>query len=581
MSYKVLTDRDVYNTGIDGARGEFFNSGMRDGIVQGALNEGLFVAAASNVISFDTCELRVSGHRIVIDEPFYQTLGTSPSTDTRYSLIAQVIVSDNDNVDFSLFIQTTNTPLIQDNLFATTSGTGTYQVEIGRFTQQTDGTITDVVRTIDVITGGTGRGGGGTINVGNVTTQKIEPNLDAEVDIDTRYDEDEEKEYIDFKFSLPIDMTNTIQKADTALSNSQIAVTTAGEARSIAQEANTTADSAEIKADTAISTANTANSTASQANTTSNQAKEQAQSAETKADSAVTTAGQANTTANSALQTANSADSKSDTAISTANNAISTANTASTNANNAVQTANDTETFVEHLVDTPDISEAGNVGTPSVEFVNNVVDGITYKKFKFSNLKGDTGDKGEKGDTGAPNTLTIGTVTTGAAGSQASATITGTAPNQTLNLVIPRGDTGAQGEMGGKTQITLSGNITPTTTNLTEGYYYDAGYRFQNRYDISDAVLAFNYGDIILGNIILMNGLMLYTSISFMVCYSSLSSVCKSTMVLDGIGVSPAKGIHDIMIRFISSTSGRYIDVFTEDTIATLQLSNSSYIYKL
>ena len=42
--------------------------------------------------------------------------------------------------------------------------------------------------------------------------------------------------------------------------------------------------------------------------------------------------------------------------------------------------------------------------------------------------------------------LSIGTVTTGEAGSQASATITGNAPNQTLNLTIPKGDTGATGQ---------------------------------------------------------------------------------------------------------------------------------------
>ncbi|WP_406858476.1 hypothetical protein ABEG18_12950 [Alsobacter sp. KACC 23698] len=46
---------------------------------------------------------------------------------------------------------------------------------------------------------------------------------------------------------------------------------------------------------------------------------------------------------------------------------------------------------------------------------------------------------------GPPNTLTIGSVTTGSAGSSASANITGTAPNQTLNLTIPRGDPGPVG----------------------------------------------------------------------------------------------------------------------------------------
>lgn len=45
-------------------------------------------------------------------------------------------------------------------------------------------------------------------------------------------------------------------------------------------------------------------------------------------------------------------------------------------------------------------------------------------------------------------TITIGTVTTGAAGSQAAAEITGSDGNYTLNLTIPKGDTGAKGADG-------------------------------------------------------------------------------------------------------------------------------------
>ena len=61
---------------------------------------------------------------------------------------------------------------------------------------------------------------------------------------------------------------------------------------------------------------------------------------------------------------------------------------------------------------------------------------------------GATGPQGEVGPTGptgadAPTpTLTIGTVTTGAPGTEAAATITGTAPDFILNLTIPQGPTG-------------------------------------------------------------------------------------------------------------------------------------------
>ena len=63
------------------------------------------------------------------------------------------------------------------------------------------------------------------------------------------------------------------------------------------------------------------------------------------------------------------------------------------------------------------------------------------------------GEKGAKGDTGPANTLAIGTVTKG---TEAAATITGDAPNQTLNLVLPRGEQGPQG-IQGKTGATGNG----------------------------------------------------------------------------------------------------------------------------
>lgn len=56
---------------------------------------------------------------------------------------------------------------------------------------------------------------------------------------------------------------------------------------------------------------------------------------------------------------------------------------------------------------------------------------------------GPQGAAGPQGATGATPNLTMGTVTTGAPGTQAGASFSGTAEEPVLNLVIPRGDTGA------------------------------------------------------------------------------------------------------------------------------------------
>ena len=56
-----------------------------------------------------------------------------------------------------------------------------------------------------------------------------------------------------------------------------------------------------------------------------------------------------------------------------------------------------------------------------------------------------TGATGETGPTGPAINLSIGTVETGAPGSTATATITGTSPNYVLNLTIPAGPTGPAG----------------------------------------------------------------------------------------------------------------------------------------
>jgi hypothetical protein len=61
---------------------------------------------------------------------------------------------------------------------------------------------------------------------------------------------------------------------------------------------------------------------------------------------------------------------------------------------------------------------------------------------------GPQGPQGEVGPVGPANELTLGEITTGDAGTEAEATISGTPPNQVIDLVLPRGDTGAQGNPG-------------------------------------------------------------------------------------------------------------------------------------
>lgn len=65
---------------------------------------------------------------------------------------------------------------------------------------------------------------------------------------------------------------------------------------------------------------------------------------------------------------------------------------------------------------------------------------------------------GPQGPAGPANTLSIGTV---AQGTEAEATITGAAPNQTLNLVLPKGDKGDKGEKGEKGDTGATGATGP------------------------------------------------------------------------------------------------------------------------
>ena len=111
---------------------------------------------------------------------------------------------------------------------------------------------------------------------------------------------------------------------------------------------------------------------------------------------------------------------------------------------------------------TPNITANANVtqGDPTVPASCTVTKTGTAENpiftFTFQNVKGDKGDKGDTGETGARGpqgpagmgTITIGTTTTGAAGTDAEVTNSGTAQDAVLNFTIPQGAAGANGSDG-------------------------------------------------------------------------------------------------------------------------------------
>lgn len=215
MSIKILTKNSIDNTNIDGARQNHFSAGMRSGIVKGAFNEGKFFASASNIIALDSCELRISGHQVVIDSTETITLNDRPSTPTKYSMIAEIQVSDSSVPSFRLFIQPANVELKKDNLFKTDNGSGTYQLRIGNFTLNSDGNITDVFRTTDIITGGNGA-------VSDIVFNASAIKLSADSEPEANVDYNEETGEYDFVVGIPVgsgegntDLTNYYTKDET------------------------------------------------------------------------------------------------------------------------------------------------------------------------------------------------------------------------------------------------------------------------------------------------------------------------------------------------------------------------------
>lgn len=132
--------------------------------------------------------------------------------------------------------------------------------------------------------------------------------------------------------------------------------------------------------------------------------------------------------------------------------AQSAATTASNFANASRSSANEARTYRDNA---KNYSENVNVFIPSVSSA-----GV----LSWTNKAGLTNPasvniKGAKGDTGTAASITIGSVTTGAAGSNASVTNSGTASNVVLNFMLPRGKDGKDGG------ITVDAALSDTSIN--------------------------------------------------------------------------------------------------------------------
>ena len=153
--------------------------------------------------------------------------------------------------------------------------------------------------------------------------------------------------------------------------------------------------------------------------------------------------------ANTATENANTAASNANTARDAANTAASTANTAATNANTAKDAANAAAAKINAMT-----VSATPVETGTATAALSTVDGHYHLALGLP-----------KGDTGATPRISV-QVQTGAAGSEASVSVSGTAEDPVIHLTIPRGDTGAIENLTINGKPVESGTITLTPEDL-------------------------------------------------------------------------------------------------------------------
>ena len=198
--------------------------------------------------------------------------------------------------------------------------------------------------------------------------------------------------------------------------------------------------------------------------------------AETAKSDASLYAANAKTSAANATASKEAAQSAATSASNFATDARNSAGEAKTYKDNAKTYRDNAKTYMDNAknysenvnVFTPSVStsgvlswtnKAGLANPPSVNIKGEKGDQGLQGIQGVQGVKGDTGAKGDRGATGAAATIRIGTVTTGASGSEAVVTNVGTANDAVFNFRLPRGEKGADGG------IDIDAELSDTSTN--------------------------------------------------------------------------------------------------------------------
>lgn len=219
-----------------------------------------------------------------------------------------------------------------------------------------------------------------------------------------------------------------------------------------AQNAIASAAAAAKSEDNAAASANAASNSAQSASASATSAAESAELTSGYKQEALTAKADAATSATNAKASENNAEASNEAAQSAARNANNFATSASSSASEAKSYRDNAKTYMDNA---KNYSENVNVFVPSVSSA-----GV----LSWTNKAGLTNPasvniKGAKGDTGTAASIKIGSVVTGAAGSSASVTNSGTASNVVLNFVLPRGKDGKDGG------VTVDAELSNTSTN--------------------------------------------------------------------------------------------------------------------